>query len=193
MTSRASVVAALTLMVCVPTTSAQQVKQAPAKVTALMVEVTISRYQGEKRISTLPYTIAVLPNSDRSTLRVGGEVPIPTTTFTPTKEGEGKAEAKPSPLASYSYRNIGTNIDINAAAMEDDRFRIIISIEETSVYPQGEASKNMNIVSTAPAFRRLQSSNTLALRHNQSVEYTAATDRITGEVAKVSVKLTVVN
>jgi type II secretory pathway component GspD/PulD (secretin) len=193
MTARTSlVVAVVTLGLSVPTAWAQPPAKPPLKsnVTALMVDVTISRYQGDKRISSLPYTIAVLPNSDRSTLRVGGEVPIPSVTFTPAKEGE----AKSAPLASYSYRNIGTNIDVTAASMEDDRYRIIITIEETSVYPQGEAAKNdTNVLSSPPAFRRLSSANTLALRHGQSVEYTAATDRLTGEIAKVSVKLTVVN
>jgi hypothetical protein len=50
----------------------------------------------------------------------------------------------------------------------------------------------MNTVAGAPAFRSLRSSNTLILRDGQSVDYTAATDRITGEVARISVKLTVI-
>jgi Flp pilus assembly secretin CpaC len=182
----------------VTTVSAQPAKPAAPpvpSVTALMVDVTISRYQGDKRTSQLPYTIAVSPNSDRSNLRVGGEVPIPTTTFTPLPSGATKdagTEAKPNPLQSFSYRSIGTNIDVTAAAVDDGRYRVIISVEDSSVYPPGETAKNMNTVAGAPAFRSLRSSNTLILRDGQSVDYTAATDRITGEVARISVKLTVI-
>ena len=161
---------------------------AGANVTALMVEVTISRYQGEKRISSLPYTIAVTPDGKQSNLRMGGSVPIPSTTFTPSKDGDAKA-----PLTSYNYRDIGTGFDVTAAPASDGRYRISISIDESSVYPPGEAVKNEVVARDAPAFRSLRSNNTLVLRNGQSVEYTAATDRITGETARISVKLTVVN
>jgi type II secretory pathway component GspD/PulD (secretin) len=157
-------------------------------VTALMVEITISRYQGDKRISSLPYTIAVTPDSKQSNLRMGGSVPIPSTTFTPSKEGDAKA-----PLTSYTYRDIGTGFDVSAAPAAEGRYRISISIDESSVYPPGEAGKNDVLARDAPAFRSLRSNNTLLLRNGQSVEYTAATDRITGETARISVKLTVVN
>ena len=162
-------------------------------VTALMVDVTISRYQGDKRTSHLPYTIAVLPNSDRSNLRVGGDVAIPSTTFTPSQTGGKEAgDTKGTPLTSFNYRTIGTNIDVTAAALDDGRYRLIISVEDSSVYPPGETAKNMTTVPGAPAFRSLRSSNTLVLRDGQSVDYTAATDRISGEVARISVKMTVV-
>ena len=54
----------------------------PARPT-LMVEITVNRVRDGKRVSTTPYTLAVSPDGPRSTLRIGGEVPIPTTTFSP--------------------------------------------------------------------------------------------------------------
>ena len=167
--------------------AAQPAPAPPAKstVTALMVEVTISRFQGDKRISNLPYTLAVAPDNSRATLRVGGDVAIPSAIAKEPAEGK--------PTTSYSYRPIGTNIDAQATPADDGRFKVSISIEESSVYPPGEAAKGMNTVAGAPAFRSLRSSNTLTLRDGQSVEYVAATDRISGETARISVKLTVVN
>jgi Flp pilus assembly secretin CpaC len=198
-----AVAAALVLMLGTARSSAQQPAKPPAKttVTALMVEVTVSRYQGDKRISSLPYSISVTPDGNRANLRVGGDVAIPTTTFTPVKPATAdaagadakEAKSSPSPLTSYSYRSIGTSIDVSATPTEDDRYKVSISLDESSVYPPGEAAKNMNVVGGAPAFRSLKSSNTLTLRDGQSVDYTAATDRITGEVARISVKLTVIN
>jgi Flp pilus assembly secretin CpaC len=163
-------------------------------ITGLMVEVTISRYQGDKRISNLPYTVAASPDNQRHTLRVGGEVPIPSTTFTPAtpaKDGDTGA-TKSNPLTSYGYRSIGTNIDVVSSPLDDGRYRVGVSVEESSIYPPGETAKNLTTVPGVPSFRSLRSQNTLVLRDGQSVEYTAATDRISGEVARISVKLTVV-
>ena len=116
-------------------------------------------------------------------------------TFTPApaaEKGDAAPAPKSNPLTSYSYRTLGTNIDVSAAALDDGRFRVIISVEDSSLYPPGETGKGMITVPGVPAFRSLRSSNTLVLRDGQSVDYTAATDRITGEVARISVKLTVV-
>jgi hypothetical protein len=44
----------------------------------------------------------------------------------------------------------------------------------------------------APAFRSFKSNNTIALRDGQSLDYTMATDRISGEVYRVNIKLAVV-
>jgi len=156
-----------------------------AAVTALMVEVTIARYQGEKRLSSLPYTIGVTPDGSRQTVRVGGSVAIPSTT---APGPDGKAST-----SSYSYRDIGTNIDVTAVPAEDGRYRIGLIIEESSVYPSDETLKSQVLMSGVPAFRSFRSNNAVTLRHGQSIEYTVATDRITGETARISVKLTVVN
>ena len=185
-------------LVATPAAAQPAGKPAVSDITGLMVEVTISRYQGDKRISSLPYTIAASPDNQRHTLRVGGEVPIPSTTFTPapaapTKDGDTSGGAtKSNPLTSYGYRSIGTNIDVVSSPLDDGRYRVGVSVEESSIYPPGETTKNLTTVPGVPAFRSLRSQNTLVLRDGQSVEYTAATDRISGEVARISVKLTVV-
>jgi hypothetical protein len=151
---------------------------------ALVVEVTISRYQGDKRLSSLPYTLSVTPDKGTSTLRVGGQIPIPTAPLP-----VGNVEAKPA--QSYAYRDIGTNLDITAVAADDGRYRVSLAVEESSVYPPADASRGGVTVAGAPAFRSLRSSNAVLLRDGQTVEYVAATDRVTGETARISVKLTV--
>jgi hypothetical protein len=154
----------------------------------LMIEVTVNRYQGEKRLSSIPYTLTVLPDQKISQLRVGGQVPVPTTTFTPGKEGAGT----PNPLMSYSYRNIGTDIDVTAQPGGDGQYRIGVTLEESSVYPPSDKSDS-STMANVPSFRSLRSSNNLTLKNGQTVEFTAATDRISGEVTRISVKLTVLN
>jgi hypothetical protein len=195
MMSRLLVILALVTMLPRPTLAQGSPSPPPpaarVTITALMVEVTVSRYQGEKRLSSLPYTIAVTPDNAKSNLRMGGSVPIPSTSFVPSKDGDPKPP--PPPFTSYSYRDIGTSIDVAALPAEDGRYKISISIDESSVYPPGEAGKSDVLARDAPAFRSLRSNNTIVLRNGQSIDYTAATDRITGETARITVKLTVVN
>jgi hypothetical protein len=159
----------------------------PATVTALMIDVTLSRYVGDKRLSSTPYAVSVIPDQ-KSSLRMGGEVPVPSTVFTPApKEGE-----KPgNPLMSYSYRHIGTNIDVHAVTGADGQYRITLTIEDNSIYPPDLAPPTTKTTG-APAFRGFASNNVIALRDGQTLDYTMATDRLTGEVYRVSVKLTVV-
>ena len=47
------------------------------------VQVVIARYRDDKKISSLPYTLSVNANGDRTNLRMGAEVAVPTTVFTP--------------------------------------------------------------------------------------------------------------
>ena len=50
-------------------------KPAPATVTPLKVSVVVARFQGEKKLSSLPYTLSVNAGS-RATLRMGAKVPV---------------------------------------------------------------------------------------------------------------------
>lgn len=164
---------------------------APAKpnITALMVEVTMARYLGEKRLSSTPYTMSVLPDSNRSSLRMGGDVPVPATTFTPAQKDDAKAS---TPIMSYSYRTIGTSMDLVAVAAVDGQYRITLTIEESSIYPADLVPATAKITGSPPSFRSYKSTNSLSLRDGQSVDYTMATDRLTGEVHRVTVKMTIV-
>jgi hypothetical protein len=165
----------------------------PLSVSALMIDVTISRYLGDKRLSSTPYTLSVIPEQ-KSSLRMGGDVPIPSVTFTPViaPKEDGKPATGGNALTSFSYRSIGTNIDVQSSNVTaDGHYRIILAIEDNSIYPPDLAPPTTKTTG-APAFRRFSSSNAIALRDGQTLDYTMATDRLSGEVCRVSVKLTVV-
>jgi Bacterial type II and III secretion system protein len=171
------VLASLTL----PTAAQPAAQPASRAATALMLDVAIARYQGDKRVSNLPYSLAVNADNEPSRLRIGGQVPV----ASPTITGDGKA---PPATLSYSYRDIGTSIDARAAALDDGRFKVLITVDDTSVYADAD---NPGGTKGAPSFRSFRSNNTLMLRDGQTAEFTTATDRISGEVTKVTVKLTV--
>jgi Flp pilus assembly secretin CpaC len=156
-------------------------------IVSLKVEIVISRYQGEKKISSLPYTLSVNTNLNKTSLRLGSEVPISTTSYTPA--GGDSKESKP--LHSYQYRPLGTNIDCTALTLPDGRYRLDITIEDSSIYanerpPAGTSTTLPDV----PSFRLFKSTNSVLLRDGQSMQFTAATDKVTGEVTKVDVSLT---
>jgi Bacterial type II and III secretion system protein len=162
--------------------------QEPAKalaVTPVRVQVVVSKYQGEKKTSSLPYTMSInvgpaLQTVYRASVRIGAQVPIMTT-------------AKAGDPPSVQYRDVGTQIDCNANLLDDGRFKLEISIDDSSVYsdtgtPQSVAAH----LSDRPAFRSFRSSDSVLLKDGQTVQYTAATDKVSGETVKVDVTLTVV-
>ena len=162
-----------------------------AKVNAIIpldIEVVISRYLNNKVISSLPYSLAVNASrgQDKTSLRMGANVPVPTT-FT---QVQGTADGKPSgnvnPLVSYNYQDIGTNIDCSARPLGDGRFVVNITVGERSV---AQGANLAGAVQGAPVIRNFSASNNLVLRDGQTRQFTAAADRVTGEVMKVDVTL----
>lgn len=212
MTSRTSVVAvtALILMTSGAAAAQQPPASAPASAaedvakaqaariatlndkTPLQVQVVVSRYAGDKKIASMPYVLSVnaapssslLNQADNSRLRMGAKVPVPATAFGVSKPGE------PAPLVSFSYENIGTNIDTRARSMGDGRFELLVSVEENSLYTDPQDT-NAQTGGRLPAMRSFQASHTLILRDGQSRQFTAATDRVNGEVVRIDVTLNV--
>jgi hypothetical protein len=90
-----------------------------------------------------------------------------------------------------SYRDIGTNIDCTAKTLDDGRFQLYVLVEDTSVYTDVD-SGSAPAAEQMPVFRSFKSRNTLVLRDGQSRQFTAATDRVNGEIVKIEVTLRVV-
>ena len=156
----------------------------PGSDTPIQVQVVVSRYQGEKKISSLPYSLSVNTDSRKTSLRMGAEVPIVMATTPAAARGE--KPAPPSP--SYSYRAIGTNIDCSVIAAAGNQFKLTLEIEDSSVYPDEQPRAPKGV----PMFRSFKLSNTLLLKDGQSTQLTSAADKVSGEVLKVDVTLTVV-
>jgi hypothetical protein len=151
----------------------------------IKLQVVLGRYQSEKKVSSLPYTLTVTigsagRNAGRGNLRLGTQVPITTMS---RQNGDSNAPLVPT----VQYKDVGTNIDCLVTALEDGRFSLDLTVEDSSI----EA-----ITGTAtaphPAFRSFRTSDSLLLRDAQSAQYSAATDKVSGDVWKVDVTLNVV-
>ena len=154
------------------------------------VEVVLSRFQGEKKISSRPFVL--MPTADTrgggyTTLRVGVDVPVGVTTTTrPAENGrEGVTTTQPS------YQKVGTNIDCRATPLGEGRFSVMVSVTDSSIFnPDSPAS--MGKPSENAAFRTFQASNTLTMRDGQTMLLTTATDAVTGDLLKIEVTFSVV-
>ena len=146
--------------------------------TSLKVTVVISRLQGEKKVGSLPFVMTV-NSGDRTSVRMGADVPVPQSG---TKEG----------APSYQYRPIGTQIDVRASPMwarTDGRVDINLTVSDSQVSINNSA--DAGAMRGLPAFQTFASTATLSLRDGQTMEYTAATDKLSGEVIRIEVTLNV--
>jgi len=149
------------------------------------IQVLLSRYQGEKKLGSLPYTLSIQPDdrsrSGHATVRLGTQVPITTTV---RQSGEANAPSVPT----VQYRDVGTSIDCTVVSLLDGRFKVDISVEDSSVDTPPAGGSNP----AHPPFRSFRTSDSLLLTDGQSAQFSTATDRVSGDVWKVDVTLTVV-
>ena len=174
-------------------TNPKQVQNVP-----LELQVVIARYQGDKRVSSLPYVLSLkstITSRDfrpglGASLRLGSRVPVRTQVVVPAADG------KPATTSNtVNYENVGTNIDAGASALEDGRYEVTITISESSVITDNKLASDLRGAAGMgeyPVFRSYQSTNTLFVKEGQTTQFTAASDRVSGEVVRVEVKLTVV-
>lgn len=135
----------------------------------LEIRLVLARQQAGKPVSRVPYTLVCLANGDRRTsLRMGVEVPVVL--------GDGKG---------VQYRNVGTNVDCTATALDDGSYKVNLSVEQSSMGDlPGSPGAN-------PLFRTFNSQFSAVLRDGQGAVHTAATDPVTGEEATIEVSLKV--
>ena len=158
----------------------------PSKV-QLKLTLVFSRYQGEKKLSSVPYMVPVAANDIPTSIRMGTRIPVVSTIF--TAPGAGAAAI---PQSSYNYQNVGTDIDCNATTMEDGAFLVSFTITDSSVYypDKNESAAAAASASTgAPAFRNFSAKFAAVLRDGQTTQYVAATDPVTGQVVKIDATL----
>jgi hypothetical protein len=158
--------------------SGEKATEMKKPITPLRVQVVFNEFEGDKRISSLPYTILV--NADTSgpmaSIRMGLRVPI---------------RMNPNQI---NYQDMGTNIDGRAERTDDGKFLVGLSVERTSAYKQQTKStdEKNDGTETQPVIQQFRSQLNLLIRDGQTLETTVSTDPISGRVTKVEVTLNVV-
>jgi hypothetical protein len=164
--------------------AAAQPGRPAAQAVSLKVSLVFSRFQGDKKISSIPHTVMVSADGTRTSLRLGTQIPVPTSMV--NDKGE-KSQ-------TYSYRDVGTNIDCTALAVpQDGTYKLSITISDSSVYypDQSEAAARSVTATGAPAFRAFNTTFVVVLHDGQAAPTTSVTDPISGQVIKVDATINV--
>jgi hypothetical protein len=156
------------------------------KPTPIKVQVVISRFQGDKKIASAPYTLAVTASQSQeiARLRIGTEVPIATPPAAPAADG------KTPPAPGIQYRPVGTNIDCFVRMADEASYNIQLTIEQSSVLDDAQQQK-LQTPRNAPAFRSFRFTNSAVLKDGQTTQFTNAADALTGEVVRIDVTVNV--
>ena len=182
MASKKTLSALAALVLTAAAAGTQETAQKPHKPgTPLKVQVVFSRYQGEKKVGSMPYTLTVNADDRPTAVRVGIQVPI--LVFLGADKG-----------TTVMFKDVGNNLDCSAESLPDGRFNLGFSLEQGSVYVDDVTTKAVREAAAfhAPVLRNFKSQTNVVLRDGQSTEYIAATDPISGEVLKIDVTLRVV-
>jgi type II secretory pathway component GspD/PulD (secretin) len=155
--------------------------------TPLKVQFVLSRVQGEKKISSMPYTLGVLSNGRQTNMRMGSSVPVVTTVFSSASKTDTTASI---PTSSYQYREVGTNIDCTATDTGNGSYALTIAVEDSWIQPETGDKASARVARDVPVFRRFSANFAMLLRDGQTMQYASVTDPISGEVMRIDVTLT---
>jgi hypothetical protein len=154
--------------------------------TLVKIEVVLSRYEGNRKISSLPFTMLAAAGGDNVSLRTGTRVPIPSGPTT-VVGSDGK------PVVNYNYQDFGTNIDCTVTPTEGNRFKVRVSIQDSSIVErqdsQTSGARGGTPIANAPIYRNFNYTNSALLKDGETKQFIAASDRVTGETVKVDVSL----
>jgi hypothetical protein len=156
-------------------------KAAPPPPVSIPMKVTLvlSRFQAEKKLSSVPYVLSVIANDNLggASVRMGVKIPV----------ANGQM---------YSYQDVGTNIDCRASTVSDNLYKLSVTLNDSSIYyPDRQRSDSPGVIpqagSAPPALRSFTSNFSMHLRDGQTSQYTTATDQVSGEVLKIDATINV--
>jgi len=150
--------------------------------TPLRLVLTLSRYQGDKKVSSLPYSLSVSIDGPPVRFRMGADLPYA------TSAADGSKPQTPS----YAYRTVGVSIDVTNQVMVDPGlYKMNINVSDSSVALSNQI-QGSPAVAGAPMFRNFSTNGLVILKDGQTSQLTTAADPITGETMRVDVTLSVV-
>jgi hypothetical protein len=161
--------------------STQDRTEAVNAIVPLKITVVFNEFDGEKKISSLPYVLFLRASQEHhdyfGSVRMGVRVPI----WTGGKDSQ------------IQYQDVGSNIDCDARAAQDDRYIVDLKLERSSIYtPKEEPDQKPNEQPHQPLLRTFRANLDLMLRDGQTTQSTVATDPLNGHTVRVDVTLNVV-
>jgi hypothetical protein len=185
----------LAALTAVPVPARAQAEQASLPNVPVQLDVVMTRLQGDKRISSIPFVLMAVasPRGGSSTsIRMGVDVPVGTSTsnVTQTTGAAVNQRAVATAKVATEFRNVGTDMDASVSRPDAMNYSVYLNIRDSSIFTSDQ-TKIPNTMVDPTAFRTFSTSNTLTLQDGQTRLFGVATDKITGETLRVEVKLTV--
>lgn len=162
------------------TTPAAAVPKPESSGLLVRVDVVVIRLQGDKKISSLPYTVYATPGYN-SSLRLGQQVPVVTAL---ASAPNGNEVSK-----SVTYQSVGTNIDVNGFRVRSDgRYEMAIALSSSFVY--AVPGSNTERTTDQPVIGSYTVNGPVIVRDGQTLSFSTATDKVTGETMRADLVVT---
>ena len=152
------------------------------QITPLKVTVVFNEYEGEKKVSSLPYVLFLKAGAEHKdymgTVRMGVRVPV----WTGAKD------------SAVQYQDVGSNIDCWARPAQGDRYALELRLERSSLYTGKDdhpVAQKPDDELHQPIMRQFRSNSTVTLRDGQTTQSIMATDPLNGHTIRVEVTLNV--
>jgi hypothetical protein len=152
-----------------------------ASIVPLKVTIVLSKYQGEKKIASEPYELSLRTDGNKASIRMATQMSAEAPP--PAPPGAARPAPRPNPF---------TNIDCSATSLDSGRYALTVTIEDSSIYEDNQRNADGSKTERTRSVRMFRTTNALVLRDGQSTEFTAATDKSSGEGIKAAVTLTVI-
>jgi len=178
----AGILVALLLMPAVNHAQEQAKASNDQSISHVRIDLLLTEYDGQKKISSLPYTIYAESSSQQNRarpgkLRMGVRVPVPVDS------------------SHFQDMEVGTDIDCNAWTLGEGTYDVSISVNRSSIYTpsQGEnEGEQIHAVGGRMITRNFSTDFDLKLHDGETTDGTSATDPLNGHILKISVTLHVI-
>lgn len=158
---------------------AEEKAESRKEIIPIRVQIVLAEYEGEKKISSLPYTLllnADTPRGGKASIRMGLRVPITVSASESAKQ--------------FQYLDVGTNLDGWAGKMEDGGFDLHLAVERSSVYSSAGAKSpgaGGTELSAQPVVQQFKTEFDVLVHEGQTLQSTLATEPVSGRITKVEV------
>ena len=145
----------------------------------IKLQVVLSRYDGDKKLSSFPYTLSLVPGVTGN-IRAGAEIAVPTTSMSGDKT-----------MTSYTLQQVGSQIDATVTPTPDGKFNLKLSVTDRSLVTGAPAAQGG--MPNIPSFRNMISTSQAIMSSGETMQFTASSDRAANETFRIDVTLTVGN
>ena len=140
----------------------------------IKVQVVFSEFDGDKKVSSMPYSFTVIADEGHfsTSLRTGVRIPVEV----------GGADQK------TTYMDVGANIDCGIGTTDDNRYHLRLAFERSALYSAAPEDKLpvLHPAGQPPLVRQFKASVNTILRDGQTTESVVSTDPLNGHSLHVS-------